>query len=44
LLVNNAGISSCIVPAELTSASQFRRVFEVNLLGAFSNGKSFSAQ
>jgi len=34
LLVNNAGIS-CIAPAEQTSAAQFRRVFEVNLLGPF---------
>ena len=40
LLVNNAGIS-CIVPAELTSASQFRRVFEVNLLGPFLMAKAF---
>ncbi len=34
VLVNNAGIS-CIVPAEKTSAAQFRRVLEVNLIGAF---------
>jgi len=40
LLVNNAGIS-CIVPAEQTSATQFRRVFEVNLLGPFLMAKAF---
>ncbi len=40
VLVNNAGIS-CIMPAEQTSADQFRRVFEVNLLGPFLLAKSF---
>ena len=40
VLVNNAGIS-CIVPAEETSGAQFRRVLEVNLLGAFLLAKSF---
>ncbi len=39
VLVNNAGIS-CIAPAEQTSATQFRRVFEVNLLGPFLLAKS----
>ena len=34
LLVNNAGIS-CISPAEQTSAQQFRRVLEVNLVAPF---------
>jgi NAD(P)-dependent dehydrogenase (short-subunit alcohol dehydrogenase family) len=34
VLVNNAGISS-IAPAESTSATQFRRVLEVNLLAPF---------
>ena len=34
VLVNNAGVS-CIVSAEDTSVEQFRRVLEVNLLGAF---------
>ena len=34
VLVNNAGIS-LIVPAEDTSAADFRRVLEVNLLGPF---------
>src|ERR1041385_305037 len=42
LLVNNAGIS-CIAPAEQTSAVQFRRVFEVNLLGPFLLAKAFGA-
>lgn len=40
VLVNNAGIS-CIAPAEQTSAVQFRRVFEVNLLGPFLLTKAF---
>ena len=34
VLVNNAGVS-CIQPAEDTSAEQFRRVLEINLVGAF---------
>jgi NAD(P)-dependent dehydrogenase (short-subunit alcohol dehydrogenase family) len=34
VLVNNAGVS-CIVPAQDTSAEQFRRVLDINLLGAF---------
>jgi len=34
VLVNNAGVS-CIRRAEDTSADQFRRVLEINLLGAF---------
>ena len=42
VLVNNAGIS-CIAPAEQTSAVQFRRVFEVNLLGPFLLTKSLGA-
>src|SRR5690242_4918084 len=42
LLVNNAGIS-CIAPAQQTSASQFRRVLEVNLLGSFLLAKAFGA-
>jgi NAD(P)-dependent dehydrogenase (short-subunit alcohol dehydrogenase family) len=40
VLVNNAGIS-CIVPAEETSGSQFRRVLEVNLVAAFLMAKAF---
>ena len=42
LLVNNAGIS-CIVAAEQTTADEFRRVFEVNLLGPFLLAKAFGA-
>ena len=34
VLVNNAGVS-CIRPAQNTSTEQFRRVLEINLLGAF---------
>ena len=34
VLVNNAGVS-CIRPARETSTEQFRRVLEINLLGAF---------
>jgi NAD(P)-dependent dehydrogenase (short-subunit alcohol dehydrogenase family) len=34
VLVNNAGVS-CIVPAQDTSVEQFRRVLDINLLGAF---------
>jgi NAD(P)-dependent dehydrogenase (short-subunit alcohol dehydrogenase family) len=42
VLVNNAGIS-CIVAAEETSAAQFRRVLEVNLVAAFFASKAFGA-
>ena len=42
VLVNNAGIS-CIVPAEETSAAQFRRVLEVNLVASFLLSKAFGA-
>jgi len=42
VLVNNACIS-CIAPAEQTSAVQFRRVFEINLLGPFLLAKSLGA-
>jgi NAD(P)-dependent dehydrogenase (short-subunit alcohol dehydrogenase family) len=34
VLVNNAGVS-CIRPAQDTSTDQFRRVLEINLVGAF---------
>ena len=34
VLVNNAGVS-CIVRAQDTSAEQFRRVLDINLVGAF---------
>src|ERR1051325_10474292 len=40
VLVNNAGIS-CISPAEQTSTDQFRRVFEVNVLGPFLLARAF---
>jgi NAD(P)-dependent dehydrogenase (short-subunit alcohol dehydrogenase family) len=40
VLVNNAGIA-CIVPAEETSASQFRRVLEVNMVAPFLLAKAF---
>jgi NAD(P)-dependent dehydrogenase (short-subunit alcohol dehydrogenase family) len=40
VLVNNAGISM-IVPAEETSAADFRRVLEVNLVGPFLLAKVF---
>jgi NAD(P)-dependent dehydrogenase (short-subunit alcohol dehydrogenase family) len=40
VLVNNAGISS-IAPAEATSAQDFRRVLEVNLVGPFLMAKAF---
>jgi NAD(P)-dependent dehydrogenase (short-subunit alcohol dehydrogenase family) len=33
-LVNNAGVS-CIVPAEATSAAEYRRVLEINLVAPF---------
>ncbi len=39
LLVNNAGISS-IAPAEQTSAQQFRRVLEINLVAPFMLSKA----
>lgn len=42
VLVNNAGIS-CIVPAEETSAEQFRRVLEINLAAPFLLSKTFGA-
>jgi NAD(P)-dependent dehydrogenase (short-subunit alcohol dehydrogenase family) len=42
VLVNNAGIS-CIAPAAATSAQQFRRVLEVNLVGAFEITRAFGA-
>src|SRR5258707_10451221 len=42
VLVNNAGISS-ISPAEDTSASQFRRVLEVNLVAPFILSRVFGA-
>jgi NAD(P)-dependent dehydrogenase (short-subunit alcohol dehydrogenase family) len=42
VLVNNAGISS-ISPAEDTSASQFRRVLEVNLVAPFILSRAFGA-
>jgi NAD(P)-dependent dehydrogenase (short-subunit alcohol dehydrogenase family) len=40
VLVNNAGIS-CIQRAEETSAAQFRRVLEVNLVATFLLAKTF---
>jgi NAD(P)-dependent dehydrogenase (short-subunit alcohol dehydrogenase family) len=40
VLVNNAGISM-IVPAEETTAADFRRVLEVNLVGPFLMAKAF---
>ena len=40
VLVNNAGIS-CISPAEDTSAAEFRRVLEVNLVAPFLLAKAF---
>ncbi|MGH9523540.1 MAG: SDR family NAD(P)-dependent oxidoreductase [Terriglobales bacterium] len=40
-VVNNAGIA-LIRPAELTSAEQFRRVLEINLLGPFLVAKAFA--
>jgi NAD(P)-dependent dehydrogenase (short-subunit alcohol dehydrogenase family) len=42
VLVNNAGVS-CIVPAQETSAEQFRRVLDVNLLGAFITARAAGA-
>jgi NAD(P)-dependent dehydrogenase (short-subunit alcohol dehydrogenase family) len=43
LLVNNAGIS-CIVPAEQTSAQQFRRVLEINLVAPFLLSKAVGSR
>jgi NAD(P)-dependent dehydrogenase (short-subunit alcohol dehydrogenase family) len=43
VLVNNAGIS-CITPAESTSAAQYRRVLEVNLVAPFLLAKAFGAR
>ena len=40
VLVNNAGIS-CIAPAEETSAAEYRRVLEVNLVAPFLLAKAF---
>lgn len=42
VLVNNAGIS-LIVPAEQTSAADYRRVLEVNLVAPFLLAKAFGA-
>ena len=41
VVVNNAGIA-LICPAELTSAEQFQRVLEINLLGPFLVAKAFA--
>jgi NAD(P)-dependent dehydrogenase (short-subunit alcohol dehydrogenase family) len=43
VLVNNAGIS-LIVPAEETSAADFRRVMEINLVGPFLLAKAFGKE
>jgi NAD(P)-dependent dehydrogenase (short-subunit alcohol dehydrogenase family) len=43
VLVNNAGIS-LISPAELTTAEDFRRVLEVNLVAPFLLSKAFGTQ
>jgi NAD(P)-dependent dehydrogenase (short-subunit alcohol dehydrogenase family) len=43
VLVNNAGIS-CIAPAETTSAAQYRRVMEVNLVAPFLLAKAFGTR
>jgi NAD(P)-dependent dehydrogenase (short-subunit alcohol dehydrogenase family) len=43
VLVNNAGIS-LITPAELTSAADFRRVLEVNLVAPFLLSKAFGSR
>lgn len=43
LLVNNAGIS-CISPAEETSAQQFRRVLEINLVAPFMLAKTIGSK
>ena len=41
VVVNNAGIA-LICPAELTSAQQFQRVLEINLLGPFLVARAFA--
>jgi NAD(P)-dependent dehydrogenase (short-subunit alcohol dehydrogenase family) len=43
VLVNNAGISM-ILPAEETSASDFRRMMEINLVGPFLMSKAFGKE
>ncbi|HEY6928825.1 MAG TPA: SDR family oxidoreductase, partial [Thermoanaerobaculia bacterium] len=43
VLVNNAGIS-LISPAEETSATDYRRVLEINLVGPFLLAKAFGAR
>jgi NAD(P)-dependent dehydrogenase (short-subunit alcohol dehydrogenase family) len=43
LLVDNAGIS-CISPAEETSARQFRRVLEINLVAPFMLARAIGAK
>ncbi|HTU32254.1 MAG TPA: SDR family oxidoreductase [Candidatus Acidoferrum sp.] len=43
VLVNNAGIS-LIVPAEATSAADYRRVLDVNLVAPFLLAKAFGAE
>lgn len=43
VLVNNAGIS-LISPAETTSAAEYRRVLEVNLVAPFLLAKAFGAE
>ena len=43
VLVNNAGVS-LIAPAELTTAADFRRVIEVNLVGPFLLAKAFGTR
>jgi NAD(P)-dependent dehydrogenase (short-subunit alcohol dehydrogenase family) len=43
VLVNNAGIAF-ISPAELTSAADYRRVLDVNLVGPFLLAKAFGTQ
>jgi NAD(P)-dependent dehydrogenase (short-subunit alcohol dehydrogenase family) len=43
VLVNNAGVS-LITPAELTTAADFRRVLEVNLVGPFLLAKTFGTR
>lgn len=43
LLVNNAGIS-CISPAEETTARQFRRVLEINLVAPFMLARTIGAK
>jgi NAD(P)-dependent dehydrogenase (short-subunit alcohol dehydrogenase family) len=43
VLVNNAGVS-LITPAELTSAEDFRRVLDINLVGPFLLAKAFGTR